>query len=208
MTGKVIMAVDESGCAGFKKGASNVFVMAGAVFANTEAAGTATEIMKKLHQARSGANREFKFHKANDKDCEEFFTSVLPCPFTIYANIFMKDRVSPGMRDKPSVIYGATLRDLVRQAAAGAADVKIIADEIGGEAAQKGIIRAAKSFLGEGKNVRLVYKNSKTDPLLQLVDMCAGATARPYNTPNAKNAEKWLRFLTDAGKIGGIRTYP
>ena len=75
------------------------------------------------------------------------------------------------------------------------ADAKVIIDGSGDREFRRdlGTYLRRKSPKGAIREVR--FKDSRSDPLLQLADMCVGAIARSHRT-DRPDADRWLRLLT------------
>lgn len=135
-----------------------------------------------------------------------FFAAVRECAFTVRAIVVEKERVrSPERFAGKEKFFQFFLDALVRRNVDALRDATIVIDgttsRIFGSKLRATLCRGLPA--GALKNVR--FEDSRSDALVQLADMCAGAIARAHK-PDRTRAGRWLEAIRP--RIGEIWKYP
>lgn len=192
----MLVFIDESGDPGFKvdKGATPVFVAVMVIFRNGEDA-AATQKAIAESEARRLHKPEFKFNKCDDRVRDAFFTVVRNCPFSVRAIVVRKDLIhSNRLKSNKESFYEYFVKQMMQFDNGMLKDAQVIIDGSGDRAFRRNLNAALRRRPGSGiiKDVR--FKNSSTDLLVQLADMCAGAIARSYRKDRSQPA-RWRKML-------------
>ena len=182
---KQLIFIDDSGDPGFnKKASSEIFLMAAVVFDDSKDASLANEriaaIRRHLHWR---PNREFKFRKVDKKTKMYFLQEIYFCNFSIYA-VYVNKLDYPAMFrfHKKEPLYTWSIKELIKTIHLNQAQIVI-----DGECGRNHKLHLS-SFLRkgvgtEGRNIRNIkVRDSRSDNLIQLADMVAGAINRSFQT--------------------------
>jgi len=191
----MLVFIDESGDPGFKldKGASSVFVASMVIF-STSAAAAATQKIIDESEARRGHKDEFKFSKCSDDVREKFFASIGRCEFAVRAIVVQKDKIySPRLMTNKDAFYEYFVKCMLKHNNGSLKDARVVIDGSGDREFRQNLNSALRTRVGRGviKDVR--FKDSKSDVLVQLADMCAGAIARSYKKRD--DAHRWRNMI-------------
>jgi hypothetical protein len=203
----MLVFIDESGDAGFgvNEGASPVFVAAMIVFADDLAAAETQKAIE-ASEARRRHTHEFKFSKCRDDARDSFFAAVAAQAFGVRAVVVEKQLVrSPALIAGRDNFYEFFVDALVQRNVATLRDARVIIDGSGSRAFRMSLNAALRRRLPAGALRSVRFKDSRTDVLVQLADMCAGAIARSYK-PDRTRADRWLEALRP--RIADIWEYP
>ena len=192
----MLVFIDESGDAGFKvgQGASPIFVAAMVIFRNADDA-QATESRIAQSDAKRLHKPELKFNKCSADVRDRFFREVRHCPFSVRAIVVQKEQIySPKLRADREKFYEFFVNTMMRYDNGVLRDAKIVIDGSGDRSFRQDLNAAMRRKLGAGviKDVR--FRDSRSDLLVQLADMCAGAIARSYRQER-RNASRWRLML-------------
>lgn len=192
----MLVFIDESGDPGFKvdQGASPIFVASMVIFNSSNDADLTQRSIKNSKVATTH-RREFKFNKCCDEVRDLFFDAVVSCPFSVRAIVVRKDVIySPRLKADKEKFYEYFVKSMMTYDGGVLKDAKVIIDGSGDREFRQNLNVALRRRLGQGviKDVR--FKDSKSDVLVQLADMCAGAIARSYRT-DRKYHDRWRRKL-------------
>lgn len=202
----MLVAIDESGCTGFKNGSSRYFLMTLVVF-DAEADGRyedAEQTASAIEAIRLQANHksEFHFSKCSHKMRRQFFRGIndYKCCFEVYALVIDKPKVySPTLRGNTKNFYNFVLKQLLSKNPIVNANIKIDGEK------SKVFKKQLTSYLRRGQNgmvSKLKFVNSKNDALIQLADMCCSAIAYSYNHSEKIGASEYKDLL--GGRIKNI----
>jgi hypothetical protein len=100
----------------------------------------------------------------------------------------------PRQRSKREDFYRYFVKSMVTHHGGRLDDAKIVIDGSGDRLFQKDLKVYLRTQVREGVVREVVLRNSKTDPLIQLADMCVGAIARSYRVERA-NSGRWRNSL-------------
>lgn len=192
----MLVFIDESGDPGFKvdKGASPIFVAAMVIFSDAEEASRARTVINSS-RARALHKPEFKFSKCSNDIRDFFFEAIMRIDFEVRAIVVKKDVIySPHLRSDKESFYQFFVKQMMRHDNDILQEARVIIDGSGDREFQKRLTSQIRQRikLGAVKDVQL--RDSKTDVLVQLADMCAGAIARSYR-PDRLDKDRWRRML-------------
>jgi hypothetical protein len=194
----MLIFIDESGDAGFKvaAGSSPVFALAMVIFDDhNEAMRTQNLISRALD--RLGVRPEFKFNKCRSELRDSFFDAVADCRFRVRAIVVRKEAIrSARLRNNPDSFYRFFLKSVMRFDARILAGAKVIIDGSGDREFKRKLSAHIRQHLGRDSVSEVKLKNSRSEPLLQLADMCVGPIARAYRS-DKKSTARWSAYLSD-----------
>jgi len=188
----MLVFIDESGDAGFKvdQGSSPVFVAAMVIFASAGDA-AATRALIAASAARKAHKGEFKFQKTRDSVRDQFFDAVRTGPFMVRCIVVEKARLhSASLRSDKENFYEFFVKQMLRHDNGRLDNARVIIDGSGDRAFRKKLSVAIRKRVREGAVRDCRFSDSKTDTLIQLADMCAGAIARSYRA-DRKDRRRW-----------------
>ena len=199
--------MDESGDAGFKlgQGSSRFFVIALVVFETYEAAEQVSERIQALRQRlQLRPEFEFKFNKSNDYFRLQFLEAMRDLPFTVRSIVVDKQGLrSDVLRRDREKFYGYFARQVLEHNAGYIQGAKLRVDGSG----DREFKRAFSSYLRRELGSVLAdckFRDSKTDDLIQLADMVAGATRRAFDLDKQDDSfyERIRHKVQDAWTFG------
>lgn len=194
----MLVFIDESGDPGFKvaKGSSPLFVAAMVIFADHDEARKTQELVRSL-LGRVHRRREFKFNKCRPAVRDEFFSRVASQNFAVRGIVVRKQLIwSERLRSDDESFYRFFIKSMVKFDNQSLRDAKVFIDGAGDRAFRQSLVTYLKHHVGKGAIDSVRLRNSVSEPLLQLADMCVGAIARSYRT-NRDNPERWRTMLGD-----------
>jgi len=178
----LLVFIDESGCAGFKldKGSTPFFVVVLVIFADfNEAERTSAKIAEIRSALR--VKPEFKFSKCSDDHRSRFFTALAGHKFSVRSIIIDKRFIySAHLKGLPSAFYNYVFQSLLKHNSGRLKDAHIKIDGSGNRVFRRELYSYLRKQLPAGCAKSIKFADSKTDNLVQLADMCAGAIARSY----------------------------
>lgn len=180
----MLIFIDESGDPGFKvgQGSSNAFVIACACFEQPEhAEETAQNIKQFRHSLGWGEHQEFKFSKTSKDIRARFLSAVAASPFQVHAIVFQKKNIySPNLQNNKDRFYNFATRQILDTFGSQLDQANIKIDGSGDRDFRRNIEKYLRTHLS-GKIGKFAFANSKTNTLIQLADMCAGAVSRSFS---------------------------
>jgi hypothetical protein len=192
----MLVFIDESGDPGFKisKGSSDVFVAALVAFRAREIASETQaaidEIAKQLK-----IKTEFKFSKSRPEVRDAFFQAVQPHAFLVRAIVVEKERIySKRLRSEKESFYSFFVKSMLKFDNGLLQDAKVVIDGNGDREFRQELGKYLRRHCGSGAIKSIRFKESETDRLVQLADMCAGAIARSFK-PDRDDRCRWRRML-------------
>jgi len=182
----MLIFIDDSGDTGFKfeKGSSRYFVISLLIFDdNLEAEKMAVAIkeLKRKHVLKD--YEEYKFNKSKERIRKEFLVCVTQFQFRVRSLIVEKEILySPELHKKES-FYAYFIKQALKFSNGTISDATIKIDGSGDRVFRKNFLTYLRKELNANeqhivKKCRLA--DSRSDALLQAVDMIAGATRRSY----------------------------
>ncbi len=189
----MLVFIDDSGDAGFKiaKGSSPLFVVGMVVFDNIHTAQRASARMDQIG-IQFGHRTEFKFATCRNSVRDEFFRQMVAEEFSVRALVVDKELVrSENLKSVSDRFHQHFIRLLLRQGTGVLKDATIVIDGSGGRDFRSGIGTAIRNQMPSGSVAKVRLKDSRSDRLVQLADMCVGAIYRAHRKDDRRN-ESWL----------------
>jgi hypothetical protein len=183
----MLVFIDDSGDAGFKigKGSSEFFIISAVIFDdNLEAERTAISIKELRRELFGRDDVEFKFHKSKDENKKKFLEVVKKHNFRIRCLVVDKRLLySPELRGDKNSFYSYIIKTMLKYSNQTILDAKIRIDGSGDRVFRRSFVSYLRRELNGNEkkivqNCKLV--DSKSDVLIQLADMVAGAIHRSY----------------------------
>jgi hypothetical protein len=192
----VLVFIDESGDPGFKiqKGSTAAFTAALVAFEDVEQA-RKTQLAIEATALRLRIHPEFKFSKCRPAVRDAFFEAVLPHDFCVRAIVVRKEKIySPHLRSDKESFYSFFVKSMLRYDDGLLSQAQIIIDGSGDREFRRELGAYFRRHLGTGRVKEIRFSNSRSDPLVQLADMCVGAIARSYREGRA-DRRRWRKML-------------
>lgn len=192
----MLVYIDESGDAGFRveQGSSPVFIAAMVIFDSTEDAALTRQLISGS-AARQMHRGEFKFSKCREPVRDRFFQAIVAAPFRVRAIVVRKAVIqSAQLRTDKESFYQFFVKQMLRHDNGRLNDARIIIDGSGDREFRQKLSTAIRRRGRDGAIRDCRFSDSKTEPLIQLADMCAGAIARSYR-PERADHRRWLDML-------------
>ena len=192
----MLVYIDESGDAGFKvdQGSSPVFVAAMVIFDDAADAALTRDLIKGS-AARQLHRGEFKFSKSRDEVRDRFFRSVAAAPFRVRAIVVEKAVIrSAHLQTDKESFYEFFVKQMLRHDNGRLDNAKVIIDGSGDRDFRQKLSTTFRRKVREGAVRDCRFSDSRTDPLIQLADMCAGAIARSFRA-DRRDAHRWRDML-------------
>jgi len=192
----MLVVIDESGDPGFALGSTPYFVVAMIVFDTFADAETTAKGIAATKQTL-GVRRELKFSGSNDKIRTDFLTAMRSFPFRLRTIIIDKNSIrDPEYRKNSKKFAFYAMRHLIasgHQTFVPGTIIKI--DRCGDRVVRDAFAAYLRKNIPQGLLKSIKFVDSKSDLLIQLADMAAGAIARPYNAPDSKTPSLWREIL-------------
>lgn len=183
----MLIFVDDSGDPGFKieKGSSPVFVIACVIFDDElEAEKTAVAIKELRRKLKKSDNFEFKFNKASREFRLKFLEHISRFKFRFRAIVFEKTKIkSDELKTSKQSFYNYAIKMVLKHNFGTIKEAKIRLDGHGDRIYKREVIRYLRKELNNRENrifQKLQFVDSKSNVLIQLADMIAGAIHRKY----------------------------
>lgn len=192
----MLVFVDESGDPGFKvqRGSTPEFTAALVAFEDTDQA-RLTQKAIETTATRLRVFPEFKFSKCRPEVRDAFFSAVLPYEFCVRAIVVKKEKLySPHLRTNKESFYSFFIKSMLKYDGGLLSQAQIIIDGSGDRVFKRQIGAYFRTHLG-GRIKDIRFVNSKSDPLVQLADMCVGAIARSYKD-HRSDAKRWREMIS------------
>jgi hypothetical protein len=199
----MLVFIYASGDPGFKvdKGSTLVFAVAMVIITDGAAASQIERVVRDA-QVRLRVKPEFKFTKASDPVRDGFFAAVCRCPFKVRSIVVRKDVIhSPHLRTDKEDFYRFFVRQMMTFDGGELDQARVVIDGSGDRAFKRKLGSALRNQVGE-RLKELRFSDSRSDPLVQLADMCAGAIARSYRTDRGEDPGRWRQILKP--RIGDV----
>lgn len=192
----MLVFIDDSGDPGFnlEKGASKYFVIACVIFDDElEAEKTAVTIKELRRKLNFPDKMEFKFNKSRPIVRKKFFQCLLPFQFRVRAIIVNKKLIkSPELKRSKDSFYNYFIKQVLKYNRGTLKKAKVRIDGHGDRLFRRNFTSYLRRELNHRKrvvmkNLRLV--NSKSNVLIQMADMIAGAIRRSCEEGRKKDLE-------------------
>lgn len=203
----MLIFIDDSGDPGFKldKGSSKAFVIACVIFDDElEAEKTAVAIKEFRRKMKFPDTMEFKFNKSSKKVRKGFLTEISKYKFRVRAIVMQKEKIygQELIKSKES-FYSYAIKMVLKYDNKTLRNARIKLDGHGERIFRQKLMTYLRRELNI-KKIKVVsqlrFVNSKTNVLIQLADMIAGAIYRKH-TSNKKDAEIYYGILKKYKKI-------
>jgi hypothetical protein len=191
----MLVAIDESGDPGFRvaDGSSPFFVAVMVIFRDPKEAAACSRAIRDL-VPRKGYD-EFKFSKCHPAVRDEFFRLVKRFDFTVRAIVVEKSKIySPRLKNNKEAFYQYFVKCMVKNNDGSVEGARILIDGSGERRFRQELKAHLRRHCPRGTIKDLRFKDSVSDPLVQLADMCAGAIARAQR-PERKQNDRWLKAI-------------
>ena len=183
----MLVFIDDSGDPGFKlsKGSSLFFVISAVIFNdNLEAEKTALSIKELRRELFRRDDVEFKFNKSKKIIRLKFLENIKNYKFRVRCLVVEKKILrSPELKGNKNSFYGYTIKTMLKYSNDTILDAKIRIDGSGDRIFRKNFISYLRKELN-GKDRKILknckFVDSKSDVLIQVADMVAGAIHRSY----------------------------
>ena len=193
----MLIFLDESGDPGFKfdKGSSSHFVIALVIFDNPlDAEETALKIKRLRERLKVSHHYEFKFSKSNDYFRYQFFEAVRESKYRVRAMVVDKRILhSEKLTTEKESFYSYFVSEVMRHNHGSILGASLKIDGSGDRTFKLAFQTYLRRKLREGTISKFKFVDSKTDSLIQLSDMIAGAIYRNYN-PERRDASFFDRI--------------
>jgi len=199
----MLVFIDESGDPGFKisKGSTADFIAVLVAFRNHEQAARTNLAINEL-ATRLRIQPEFKFSKSRPEVRDALFNAVVPFDFCVRAIVVQKEKIySAHLRSQKEAFYKFFVKSMLKFDNGLLASAKIVIDGSGDREFKRELGSYFRRHLGAERIGQLRFTDSRSDRLVQLADMCAGAIARSYKD-NRADAGRWRGMI--ASKIEDI----
>ena len=171
-----------------------MFVAAMVIFDTNQDAADVRALIE-LSPARRLHKGEFKFSKSRDEVRDLFFAAVANAPFGVRAIVVEKAVIhSPHLRTDKESFYEFFVKQMLRHDNGRLDNARVIIDGSGDREFRQKLSAAIRRRVREGAVRDCRFSDSKTDPLIQLADMCAGAIARSYRN-DRQDRRRWRNML-------------
>ena len=180
-----LIFIDDSGDPGFKfnRGSSRYFVIACVIFDNKKDSEIVSQKLGTLKQEMAWIKtREFKFHRANDRQKDLFFNSIKHLPFKVRAIVVDKSKVIETRMSQHSFYLQTIIYVLDQYVDMNKAQIYL--DGRGNRTFQKQSSAAIRKILNTNRQRMNEFRflNSRNNILIQMADMIAGAIAAKYDS--------------------------
>lgn len=184
----MLVFIDDSGDPGFKieRGSTPYFVIALVIFKDELEAEKAAVAIKELRrELKFPDSVEFKFHKSTQRVKELFLKRINAFDFSVRCLVIDKSVIrSDELKNNKNSFYSYAIKMVLKYSNNEILDAKIKIDGSGDRVFRRNFITYLRRDLNSYdkkilKNCRLV--DSKTNVLVQLVDMIAGSIRRSYD---------------------------
>jgi len=184
----MLVFIDDSGDPGFnlEKGASVYFVIACVVFDDElEAEKTAVAIKEMRRRLDFPDTMEFKFNKSRHDVRVKFLKCLSPFSFRVRAIVVCKTSIkSPELKNSKDSFYNYFIKQVLKHNRGTLKNAKVRIDGHGDRMFRRNLTTYLRRELNQRekvvmKNLRLV--DSRSNVLIQMADMIAGALRRSYD---------------------------
>lgn len=192
----MLVYIDESGDAGFRveQGSSPVFLAAMVILPDVDAAAEVRDTIRRLSVAHISGD-EFKFSKSRDQVRDAFFEAMRSAPFRVRAIVVEKRVIrSPHLQTDKEGFYEFFVKQMLNHDNGRLADARVIIDGSGDREFRRRLSTAIRKRVRGGAVRYCRFSDSRSDGLIQLADMCAGAIARSYRL-NRHDRRRWRDAL-------------
>jgi hypothetical protein len=197
----MLVFVDEAGDAGLKlaKGSSKFFVVTLVMF-RQEAEATACDqrIDRLRRELNLRSSFEFHFRDTPPRLKREFFNAVAPFNFFYISIIIDKSAIAPETIQPRDVFYQYAVALVFKEAKPHLENAVVVFDGSGSRPFKQQLATFLRQRMNEDQIQRIrkvKMQDSKTNNLVQLVDMVCGAVYHSVKTPSDKTSD-FRRLIT------------
>lgn len=202
----MLVFIDESGDTGLEisEGATKYFGIFMVAFDDNEEALSCEQRINLLRrELRLSEDFEFHFHGVSKRVRETFLKAVLPYQFFYYGIVINKKKLfGEGFKNKES-FYKYSCNLLFENAKEKLENATVVIDESGRELFKYQLASYLRKKLntkdGRKRIKKVKMQNSKSNNLLQLADMIAGAVNRSFN--EVKKDSDYFRKIIKSREI-------
>lgn len=188
----MLVFIDDSGDTGFKfeRGSSRYFVISLLIFDDDLEAEKMSVAIKQLKRDIGiGDHEEFKFNKSRDKNRELFLQTINQFQFRVRSLVVEKEVLySPELHKKES-FYAYFIKQVLKFSGSTILEAKIRIDGSGDRAFKKNFVSYLRKELNSKDKVIMKqcrFVDSKSDVLIQAIDMIAGSIRRSHENRENK----------------------
>lgn len=190
--------IDDSGDAGFKldRGSSEHLVIVCCIFDSAEDAEITADVIRAFRTTlKWHPQQEFKFSKTKEEIRLAFFKAVTPCKFFVRAIVIDKKTVTSAKFKTDRVsFYNYAIQEVLTHSFGTIHKAKISVD---GKGSREYVRAAATYFKAQANQITSViekvkFVDSKSDQLIQLADMMAGAIRKCHDSDRHNQETYWL----------------
>lgn len=186
------------GDAGFKlgKGSSTYFAIAAVFFDdNLDAEEAALKIKRLRKKLGWSSKHEFKFRKTSANVKQQFFETIRSLNFRVIIALINKHTLQDrALRKNASVFYNTVILSAIRASSVPISNAHIYIDGEAGSDYRRRVKTFFRQNLPKRSIVKITYKDSREDNLIQLADMVAGAAIRSSEATR-DDAKIYLSFI-------------
>lgn len=200
---KVHVFIDDSGDPGFKldKGSTTYFVIACAIFKTDEAAEKTSLLIEKYkRELNFGINEEFRFSKSSKRVRRGFFKHVANQDYIVRAIVINKHFIySSFLRENTKSLYNFAIKEVLTKSSYLLDEARVKIDGQSGRKAKQAFFNYIRTQVNnhEGGKIKSVkLRDSKSDNLIQLADMLAGAIRKSFDGEDANSYKVMLYEIT------------
>lgn len=193
----MLIFIDESGDPGpnVDKGASRIFVAAMVIFKTSEDAAKTQHAIVESKARHVHKLKEFKFNSCSHDMRDLFFSAVAYCDFTVRAIVVKKEVIcSPQLISNKESFYEYFVEQMMKHDNEVLSRATVTIDGSVHQAFRRNINATLRNRLPREAIKEIKFKDSKSDPLLQLADMCVGAIARSYRADRG-DPDRWRNMI-------------
>ena len=182
---KQLIFIDDSGDPGFKfnRGSSRYFVIACVIFdSKISAEYTSASIKMLKEQMGWKQEREFKFHRANDEQKKLFFSTIKKHEFKICALVVDKSKIVEPDLKKSESFYSYVIKKVLDNYK-NMKLARVCLDGSGNKNFRKKSTAYIRKTINKNNRRMVEFRlvDSRSDVLIQLADMIAGAINAKYD---------------------------
>lgn len=164
------------------------------IFESVEAAERTSKAIDEV-ALRNRVKPEFKFSNSRAIVRDDFFETVGHLPFSVRAIVVPKAVIySEHLRRNKEDFYRYFVKSMIRYDNGRLQGAKVVVDGSGDRLFRSDLQSYLRRETPAGCIYKLVFKNSKSDRLIQLADMCVGAIVRAHRQDRA-DADRWRKMI-------------
>jgi hypothetical protein len=151
---------------------------------------------------------EFKFNKCRDEIRDAFFETVSPFDFCVRAIAVKKQLIySSRLRSEKEAFYSFFVKSMLNFDDGLLEAARIVIDGSGDRGFRRELEAYQRRHLGRGKVKSIRFRNSQSDPLVQLADMpvLSPGRSRPTGVIVGAGATCWARRSKMYGSFDEVR---